>query len=1118
MQNTILPEYMQSFTKRVFSDKTADTLMNEVRKMGPNVMKDLQIELECRFRHDFGRAGTIYTSEKVFRRVREHYANQVALGRMNGSSSVSTDFSINLNNFYKMRETTVDGKDIVIRTIKNGFFLDRESAKYGTKMAASLEIGGDSADYIVRNLARRFDGTGKTMSIRKKTRYSFEVHTISSTYNVDLTEVESYEMDFELTIGNKLSPWLKTSGEAPGRRTKSYEIELDYTTKAKDFTNMETMIKELNDRIPMWCRYILSMAKDVVYQTKHLIGEQYIQELFKSVKERMGDTNDRRPLDISKRTLPQVRNITTKDLQEFTNYAATPKADGVRSLMYFGKNFVAIIKPPSEFNIVSLVEKDSPFEGLLLDGEFVETKNIKNETIKKTFPDGAYYVFDVISPSSGQTEVPWDPRDVIERNNYLRAILPRDYDKDAANTKPILNRIPSTVKDTTVKGWTMYISHTPKVGIYFQVKEYEDAPKNPYRAFTSYSQANLQFEDDGLIFTPRYVPYHELDQNNVIKTLKWKPEEKMTIDFLYSSTRGETTNDNYEGVLKSSADKQLVPFEGTRFFPYDRNTLIHSDNYTLVDGAVYECEFRKSDKQFHVHRPRNDKEFPNTLEVAINDWYYINNPITVEIMTGVGYECIRETDKYRLWESLQYSLKEDYNVLDLLNVNPKKDLPHEICKRIDVGDLPNELKKLNSWTKVHLFDTNNVISIMKSQQDKLLDDVIDQADQYDLLVVDGGMVQLIMGEHKRYTDSSYLSKPIDASIVNKLRTLLDKFYSSGKSVLVHRMPVKRQELATTITYGTPQYNLIASPVEDGSVQLLFANNVNPMVGIEFIYDASIQTTNKSSQKIFCRTNVEFDFEAKAGDTALSGEGMVIYYEWVRTGLLTDNSIEKLFVAVDGSGWMIGRETQNMDVADTNASAMDSGLSRTDSVSSSGKFSISSKDSFLRESSELSPMSEVVSMTLDEGESPAEYLIDYDEIEPSVGSLDVMIIKPILKRFSELNGKLPYNSNTAIRYAMEISEITLRDQDYQFIVDEFDIGIFKINTDKSAISIETAGTKANTIRSRHQCRNGFMFIRRVDSGKYKLMIPSETKTLTIDNPYRRNHGMVSASDPVLQFFI
>lgn len=1105
MQNAILPEYMQNFTKQVFSDRNIDTLMNEIRKMGPKIMDDLQIEMECRFRYDFYRSGSINTTEKVFRRVREHYINQAAMGRMRESSSVSTDFTVNLNNFYKMRETTVDGKDLVIRSIKNGFFLDRESAKYGTKLTASMEIGGDSADYVIKKLARGFDSSGRKMFIRKKTRYSFEVPTIGGSYSVDLTEVESYESDFELAITNKLSPWLKTRDANPGQRMKSYEIELDYTVPAKGFPNIETMIKELNERIPMWCRYIVGMAKDVVYQTKQLVGETYVKELFRNVKERMRDTNDRRPLDISKRTLPQVRNITTKDLQSYEEYAATPKADGVRSLMYFGKNFVAIVKPPSEFNVVLVVDYDSPFEGLLLDGEFVETKNIRNETIKKTFPDGAYYVFDVVAPANGLT-VDWNPNDVIERNNYLRAILPREFDKDAVSKKLILNRIP-VAKDSTVKGWTLYTSHTPKNGLYFQVKEYEDASKTPYKAFLSYMGMQLQFEDDGLIFTPRYVPYHELDNTTAgIRTLKWKPEEKMTIDFLYSATTtGEAVNDNYEGVLKSSSNKELVPFVGTRFFPYDKNTLIHSDKYTLVNGAVYECEFRKTDKMFHVHRPRNDKEFPNTLEVAINDWYYINNPITAEIMTGVGYECIRETDKYRLWESLSYILPNRNKVLDLLNLDPRKDLPHEICKQIDLGNLPTELSKLDSWTKVHLFDTNNKVVIMKSQQDKLLDDVMETADQYDLLVLDGGMVQLINGDYKRYTDNSYLEKPVDIATINKLRLLLNRFYRDGKTILVHRMPVKKQELATTITYGTPQYNLILSPTGDGSVQVLFANNTNRPVSV--VYDSSIQTTNPKSQKLFCRSNVQFEFEAKAGDNALSGDGLVIYYEWIRTGILTDDSIEKLFVAVDGSGWMIGEENQKM-TADVGR------LSRTESVSS-GKFSIDSKDSFLRDSQSSSG---VVSITLEDGETPAQYLIDYDEIEPAIGSLDTMIVKPILYRFSELVGKLPYNSNTAIRYAMEISEITLRDQDYQFIVDEFDIGIFKINTDKTSIGLEVAGTKADIIRSRYECKNGFMFIRRVDSGKYKLMIPSETKTLNMDNPYRPQHGMISASDPILQFFV
>lgn len=771
----------------------------------------------------------------------------------------------------------------------------------------------------------------------------------------------------------------------------------------------------------------------------------------------------------------------------------------MRSLIYFGKNYIAMIKPPTEFNILIHMDEDydSPLQGVLVDGEFVEMANIKNTDVKKMYVHGAYYVFDVVAPSvRTDGDVQWNPDDVIERNNYLRTILPREFDKDAFEKGLMLNRLPTKAP---IQGWSLYLSRVVKKAIYFQVKEYEDAPIHPYAAFRSYMERipSLQFKDDGLIFTPRNTPYHLLDEGMNIKTLKWKPVELMTIDFLYEGS-SQDDNNQYKGTLKSSKNRELVPFVGTRFFPYDKNTPIYSDTYSLMSGAVYECAYL--DGQFHVHRPRNDKEFPNTLEVAINDWYYINNPITPNIMAGHGYQPIQEYDKYRLWESMQHVMNTStgkLKVLDLLNIDPKKDLPQEICKAIDIQQFPVEFDKVELWTKVHLFSTNNNIELLPTQQDKLLMDVVDIASEYDLLILDGGMVQLILGEHRRYTDFVFMESAIPADMIETLRNLVSQFYSEGKQMIIHRMPVKSQEMVTTITYGSPDERLIVGPVSDGSVQLQFANNIDRSVPL--IYDPSIQAVNPKSQSMFCRSTPEFQFEAESGKSALHGVDLIPYFEWVRTGVMSEEeNIESLFTAVDGSGWMILKPMV---------------LSLSDDTS--GRFSMTSSDDLFPSSVSSGG---VVAIPIPEGESPAEFLIDYDEIEPSVGSLDTIILKPILKRFSELPGKLPYNPSSALRYSREMSEITLRDQDYQFIVDEFDMGMFIINSTKSSLAIMSAKALAKPMNSRHGCRNGFIFIRRVDSGEYKLMIPSEKPSMTMDNPYRMQHGMVAYNDPLLNFFI
>lgn len=1113
------PSYMKSFSPFISNDGRANRLLDrEVdgirRKLGTSileeVMRDLQIEFECRFRYGFGREGTIHTREKGFRRVKEYYLNKASRGAVATTTITTTDRSVPLDRFYSMRETSMNGREMVLRSLKNTLFSDRQGSEYGTRMTASMEIVGDTAEKVARKMILNKEYRERErMMIRTKTRTSF-IHHMSAgvSYSVDLTEVESYEIEFELEMkDDNHKSWLKEAGPS-GTVMKSYEIELDFTAQASRFTTLDALRQFMNAQIPSWCSYAATMARDVVYQTHQLPGRTLIMDLFKQIKERMQDGDTRHPLQISKSTLPQVRNITTLDLRHFTHHAATAKADGVRSLLYFGRNYIALVRPPTEFDVWIEVEGPIPYEGLLLDGEFVERDNLVNELVKK-HSQGAYYVFDVISPCDQHQGI-FDPRDVIERNNYLRTVLPREHDPAAFENKLILNKLSGKLMN---QGWGVYTSHQTKTFMCLQLKEYEDCPETPYQAFRSYMNASTRpFKDDGLIFTPRDIPYHQLQTADAIGTLKWKPVDLMTIDFLFKGQEQEIAENVYEGVLFSSKDRQLVPFQGTRFFPY-RGTRVISDHYSLVSGAIYECAYDFGAECFRVHRPRNDKEFPNTLEVAIQDWYYINNPITEGIMTGGGYDSIREYDRYRLWETLENAVRNSttgkLRILDLLRVDPRKDLPHEICRAIDVGSgIPEWLDEnhIQEWTTVSLWDnddpqiTTPVAATLPDRQRFIHLRELNLRERYDLLLLDGGLVQFILGDHQRYSDSTHLEKNISSSSLELLRGVV----SMADVHLLHRMPLKRESVVATVSYGSPEASMILSQVGDGSVQLLFANNKDRKV--PFVYDVSLQTTHTNSDRLYCRTHVELQFEAQGGRSALGGQNYNVYYEWVKTGLLHGiYPMESLWKATDDPS-----PTPMMD--DFTLAA----LANVSSVTSGG-FSLPDGGSLV-ESEKPSSTQDMVYMVLEEGESPAEYLIDYDEIPPLVGGLDVMILKPILKRFSELPGKLPYNQNTTIRFAREISEITLRDQDYQYIVDELDIGIFMVESDKSSLSTLSARNKSKVIRSRHECKNGFMFIRKVESGKYKVMIPSERPSLDADNPYRKQHGMVAPTDPILSHFI
>lgn len=131
----------------------------------------------------------------------------------------------------------------------------------------------------------------------------------------------------------------------------------------------------------------------------------------------------------------------------------------------------------------------------------------------------------------------------------------------------------------------------------------------------------LEYDIDGLIFTPNDKYY----SNNRI--LKWKPENKLTIDFqvkdklLYSKVDGK--ND-------------IVLFEGNSTKKYEQVEL-------FIEDGIYEFQYNSNTNIFEMVRDRSiDKIYPNNLSTAKNIWDRIINPITEGTMRGKTNDLMRK--------------------------------------------------------------------------------------------------------------------------------------------------------------------------------------------------------------------------------------------------------------------------------------------------------------------------------------------------------------------------------------------------------------------------------------------------------------------------------------------
>jgi mRNA (guanine-N7-)-methyltransferase len=276
------------------------------------------------------------------------------------------------------------------------------------------------------------------------------------------------------------------------------------------------------------------------------------------------------------------------------NYSVSEKIDGERKLLFLNGDRGYLIG--SDLKLKLFLHLTENIDFTLLDGEFYE---------------GNMYIFDILIHSQ---------KNVC----YLKFIEREKIYKDIVNT----------------------------LGInILRCKNFRRG-ENIFAICSEVINSKFDYPLDGLIFTP-------LDEGYYNDSFKWKPKEYQTIDFLvrkkedhyllfvgidreYSKEKGididyqvirnnfpdVVIDDNYLPVLFKPDGKDLSIYK-----PIEGDLII--EDYTII-------EFKYTDRWVPT-RNRTDKTkvyldtfklFGNDYKVAWNNWNIINNPVSLETITG----------------------------------------------------------------------------------------------------------------------------------------------------------------------------------------------------------------------------------------------------------------------------------------------------------------------------------------------------------------------------------------------------------------------------------------------------------------------------------------------------
>ena len=364
-------------------------------------------------------------------------------------------------------------------------------------------------------------------------------------FNIDLSIVResgNIDLNSKLSDGNIFN------------LNEKYEIEIELDNeKIGEITtsNLEILLKKV-------IKFVMSGLQETNYPIGQNEINVVIREYYNLIKGKDYKINKIEPRDFigpSSSTL-QLINISTKNddsdiVNIRNNYTVTDKADGERKLLYISeKGKIYLITTNLNIQFTGAITKNKKLYQTLIDGEHI-LYNKNGEFINLYASFDLYYI---------------NGKDF--RN--LEFVPSEQSDLDNKFRLPLLTNVISEIEAKLIG-----TNNLPPIRIDIK-KFYEtNSRQSIFQACNMIYKNVYEYETDGLIFTPKNIGVGLSSNDEKIKStkvtwkysLKWKPPEFNTIDFLITVKKTSTGTDYIgnifnKGITTNSLD-QITQYKTT---------------------------------------------------------------------------------------------------------------------------------------------------------------------------------------------------------------------------------------------------------------------------------------------------------------------------------------------------------------------------------------------------------------------------------------------------------------------------------------------------------------------------------------------------------------------------
>lgn len=530
------------------------------------------------------------------------------------------------------------------------------------------------------------------------------------------TSIEKPEKFFpHLTRMRSRTTYLHPSGNAKIDMTevqegesKKFEVEIELLPESS-LLSKKSKVMDLQTLYDLLLKFLV--ITEGVGNSSELMTRQEYSRVVTFHNSALG-VYGRKEGQMTKNYLNKPINLKIDDLlKRVHNTAITNKLDGERAVLIITTHGVYsyvrdLLTKIGVVNSTSSSSKDIEYNTFILDCELTVRKGVKT-----------FWPFDALA--AGKDALVEDVRglELVERDRIRRIV---GLDSTVSSSITLWGSTTIDVSKTYYypEGSSFY------AGI-LEAEKWER--KHPKQHF------------DGFIFQPLGA---YLNDSKSGQPRKWKPVDKMTIDFkavLVDSQKAE-----YELLTFSSRMKKYVRprlfAKGNKVsplihLPMDFSSEYDEDRSVSPNNIVVECKFDSNSNSFKIYRLRPDKPYPNEEGVVKSVFSDIIKPLSLETLKGQNLVIMRKAHN----QTKNFLLKNFQGkkaILDLGSgqggdikkwaelgiskvyaMEPSSEMQKEFIKRYE--SLPDDQKVEVNLQSFKAQNTNEIVELLSEEKTKV---------------------------------------------------------------------------------------------------------------------------------------------------------------------------------------------------------------------------------------------------------------------------------------------------------------------------------------------------------------------------------------------------------------